>query len=77
VSHVIDGSPAAKAGIKAGDLVLRLDGAEVRDPYDLHERLSRTLPGTTVELTVVRQGEVQPVVAVELGEAGAGANLPG
>lgn len=77
ITKVVDGSPAAGAGIRRGDIVRRIDGAEIRDPYDLHERLSRSLPGTTVELSLLRDHVELPAVAVTLGEVAAPANEPG
>lgn len=78
VTRVADDSPASGAGIHRGDVVRRIDGAEIRDPYDLHERLSRTLPGTTVELLLQRDHQDLPVLAVTLGEVAAPpANEPG
>lgn len=77
VTRVLDDSPAAGAGIVQGDIVHGIDGAPVRDAYELHERLSRTLPGTTIEL-LLRRGERQlPVVAVQLGEAEPPGTQPG
>ena len=39
VREVNSGSPAEKAGIKAGDVIIKLDGARVRTVGDLHEKL--------------------------------------
>jgi carboxyl-terminal processing protease len=57
----IDGSPAAKAGIKAGDLITALDGKTVqgRSLDDLFEQL-RGPPNSKITLTVKREGVDQP-----------------
>jgi carboxyl-terminal processing protease len=57
----IDGSPAAKAGIKAGDLIIKVNGKLVRD-LSITEAIKRIKgkPGTTVALTVLPQGGGTP-----------------
>ena len=50
--------PAEAAGIRHGDRVVAIDGAEVRDLADFYRALwARGEAGITVELTVNRQGE--------------------
>jgi len=49
-------SPAAKAGIRAGDVITAVNGKEVKDSRDLARKISETAPGTTVRLDVTRQG---------------------
>ncbi len=55
VREVTSGSPAQKAGLKAGDVIVRLDEAPVEDMNDLRRLLSRKKAGDTVTLTVVRE----------------------
>jgi carboxyl-terminal processing protease len=57
----IDGTPAAKAGIESGDLIIKLDGKPVKG-MSLNEAvaLMRGKRGSTVELTIVREGVGQP-----------------
>jgi serine protease Do len=50
-------SPASKAGIEAGDAILAVDGKEVKDPRDLSMRIAAYAPGTTVTLTIWRDGQ--------------------
>ena len=54
-------SPAAKSGLKSGDVITSLDGQDVKDPHDLARRVSSLLPGKTIELGVVRDGSPQTV----------------
>ncbi|MEM7153972.1 MAG: trypsin-like peptidase domain-containing protein [Myxococcota bacterium] len=56
--------PAYRAGIRAGDIVARLDGREVRDRADFRNTVALVGPETRVELEVWRGGEatVMPVV---------------
>jgi serine protease Do len=55
---LIDGvspeSPAAKAGIQAGDIVQQVDGKEVRTPQQLVERVGKRKVGQTVKLQILR-----------------------
>ncbi|MFM6852560.1 MAG: S41 family peptidase [Sphingopyxis sp.] len=58
-------TPAARAGIKAGDFITHIDGTLLIG-YDLDEAVEkmRGRPGTTIRLTVVRPGRDQPIEAV-------------
>jgi S1-C subfamily serine protease len=61
MSIVADG-PAAKAGVKAGDILLTIDGASVRSARRLAAQLDDTSVGKQVALRLIRGGEV---IAVE------------
>lgn len=58
----IDGTPAERAGVKAGDLITKLDDQPVQG-LGLNEavELMRGKPGTKVILTIVREGEEKPL----------------
>jgi len=58
----IDDTPAQKAGVKAGDIVIKLDGASVKG-QTLGESVKkmRGKPGTNIDLTIVRKGMDQPI----------------
>ena len=57
VSSVSDGSPAAKAGVERGDVIVSVDGEPVADANALRNRVASTAPGTSLALGVVRGGE--------------------
>ena len=60
-------SPAAKAGVQLGDVVVAVDGRPVKDATDLTTGLAQHQPGERAELTLYRKGQKQ-VVTVALGE---------
>src|SRR5215831_2575748 len=60
-------SPAAKAGIKSGDIITSLNGDAVENPRMLSKKIAAAVPGTPVKLGVFRQGN-EEAVQVTLGE---------
>ncbi|MGB7022774.1 MAG: Do family serine endopeptidase [Candidatus Acidiferrales bacterium] len=72
VSDVTAGSPAAKAGIKRGDIILGLNGEALNGSGDLTARIASTAPGTPVQLKIFRDGKTLevPVTLGELPESG-------
>jgi C-terminal processing protease CtpA/Prc len=63
VTEVEDDSPAEKAGIKAGDVIVKIDGDPVTGPDDVAEILSDRDEGDEVEITLIRKGIKQTVKA--------------
>lgn len=70
VAAVLDGSPAAAAGLAAGDVITAFAGRPVRSPHDLQFLVARSEPGARVELEILREGSRQ-AVGVALSEAAA------
>ncbi len=56
VPAVFDGSPAAAAGLREGDIILALDGTRVDETHDLSSLIVPHAPGDTVTLRVRRDG---------------------
>ncbi|WP_456399430.1 Do family serine endopeptidase [Persephonella sp.] len=54
VSEALEGGPAKKAGIKAGDIIVAVNGKEVEDINDLQKYIMRNPPGTEIVITVIR-----------------------
>jgi serine protease Do len=67
VSQVVSGSPAEKAGIEQGDIILEFDGKEVSDSKDLPRIVASTPVGKAVTLKVSRNGKITDR-QVKLGE---------
>jgi len=63
VSQVAPGSPAEKAGLKVGDIIVAIDGEKVREVRELQFRIMKTPPGTEVTLTIIRGGKEQTIKA--------------
>ena len=56
VSQVVKGSPADRAGIKEGDVIVEYDGKKVNSATDLPYLVAFTTPGETVNIKIVRDG---------------------
>ncbi len=55
VHGVLNGQPAERAGILAGDVILRFDGHEVATPFDLQRLVATTPVGKTVHIQIWRK----------------------
>jgi serine protease DegQ len=61
VSEVMPKSAAAKAGIKAGDILVSLDGKPISSFAELRAKVGTTAPGTTVKIGLLREGKPMDV----------------
>jgi S1-C subfamily serine protease len=68
VVEVVDGSPAARAGIRVGDVIFELDGQAVESASDLQRMMVAELIGREVVARVVREGSLvdRTIVPAEL-----------
>jgi serine protease Do len=75
VTSVNDNSPAAKAGLKAGDVITAVDGEKVNSPGEISRAIGKKQDGP-VTLTVVRDRNTRSVVVTpEKPAAGSGADI--
>jgi S1-C subfamily serine protease len=69
IAGVMPGSPSEKAGLKQGDLVLTVDGNDVRERRALYDAVNNHPPGDVVNLRILRNNQVQqfaiPAIRVE------------
>ncbi len=68
VSRVEAGTPAEKAGVQPGDIIVKFDGKTIEKSLDLPRAVGDTRPGTKSVLTVWRKGQTRdiPIVVSEL-----------
>ncbi|WP_022851858.1 DegQ family serine endoprotease [Limisalsivibrio acetivorans] len=69
IADVVEGDPAEKAGIRAGDVVIAIDGKKIASNRELINTIGAYDPGKTVEVTVVRDGKEMDI-DVTLGTRG-------
>jgi serine protease Do len=75
IGDVAENSPASRAGIQPGDVILKLDDNLVTDSRSLQLAISQMKPGRTIHLTLVRDAN-QREVQVTLGEQPAEKSKP-
>lgn len=85
VVDVIDGGAAAKSGVKAADVILKINGYEVKTNAELQEQLAKYTPGNTVQFLISRAGKEKTIdvvlqnsygdIAVETGSGVLGAKV--
>jgi len=78
LSDVLPGSPAARAGVRAGDIVLSLEGKAMDNSRQLQVNLYRHQAGESIRLEVLRDGQTMtlPIVMVERNDPlGLGASI--
>ncbi len=59
-------SPAAKAGIKSGDVIIAVNGTPVKDARDLARTIGMMAPDSSIKVDLIRQGE-QKTVSLTIG----------
>lgn len=63
VTQIVANSPAAKAGLREGDVILKYNGTPISRTGDLLNFLNRTTPNQTIQLEVLRDDRVRSVSA--------------
>ncbi len=67
IAEVSPDSPAAKGGLKQGDVILKLNGKPVNDVGELRNKIALTAPGTKVRFEILRNGK-KKTIEVKIGE---------
>jgi type II secretory pathway component PulC len=67
VAEVVDGGPAQKAGLKKNDILVKIDGKDVKGEESLAAFIKTAKPGQEATLTVIRKAKEQ-AVKVTVGE---------
>ncbi len=75
ISSVNDDSPAAKAGFKAGDVIVDVNGESIDDAGAVHAAMRDTEPEQEIEVKIVRKGK-KKTIKVTLGEMPEGEFFP-
>jgi len=76
VNQVQQDSPAARAGIQHGDIIIQVDDIEIESAQQLRLRVSQMLPGSEVMVTLIRRGKTMQL-PVKLGSLnGVAENTP-
>ncbi len=68
VSEVVADSPAEKAGIKAGDIITKVDDEDIEDASDLTTTIRSYEPESKVSVSVIRDGK-KKTLSAKLGES--------
>ncbi len=71
VQGFTSGSPAEKAGLKAGDVILSVDGVDVNAPNEIQTLIAEHSPGDVVKLKIFRDGKIlyKSVTLAEVSES--------
>ncbi|KAB2881386.1 Do family serine endopeptidase [bacterium] len=68
IAQIVEGSPADKAQLKQGDVIVKVDGKEVANSVEIRKQIIPKQPGTDVDLTLIRDGK-EITIKVTLAEA--------
>ncbi len=67
IAEVAKGTPAEKAGLERGDVILLFGGKEIKDSNELHSIAATALPGTKVSVEIIRDKKKKNI-EIEVGE---------
>ena len=73
ITEVMADSPADKAGLDQRDVIIKLNDIELKNSADLRNRIAQTVPGTKVDILVIRDGKSR-TIEVKVGEQPANFN---
>ena len=64
IAEVVSGSPAAKAGLKRGDIIVGFNSDKIRDSSELPRMVATLPPGTAATIEIMREGNILTVPVV-------------
>lgn len=64
ISDIVENSPADKAGLKRGDIILEYNGKKTEEPYILRNMVANTLPGEEHQLKISRDNKTMTVKVI-------------
>ncbi len=67
IGDVIENSPAEKAGLLRGDVIIEYEGKKIDEPYQLRNMVANTSPGQKVEVKIIRENKIE-IKKVAIGE---------
>jgi len=70
INHINEDSAASKAGLKLGDLIIKVDDSRVKDAADLKNIIGSLPPGKKVKLTIIRDKK-EKILTATLSKVGA------
>ncbi len=66
ISSVLPGSPAEKAGLKQGDVIIAFNGKKIKDAHDISRLVAATSPHTEIPIRIIRNGK-EKMLKVNIG----------
>jgi serine protease Do len=64
VVDVTEGSPAEKAGLKRGDVIVGFDGRDIENPFHLKNQVAATKPGKTAAIKIIRDAKAMSLSVI-------------
>jgi len=61
INRVFEGSPAEKAGLQSGDVVIQIDGAKIKNSQEVIQEVLKKKVGQTIRILVLRDGKEQEI----------------
>jgi predicted metalloprotease with PDZ domain len=68
ISEVVDDSPADEYGLEDGDIIIEIDGKEIRTVSSATKTIKSFSPGEEIKIVVLRDGDKKRVIEAKLGE---------
>lgn len=70
VAEIVNGGAAEKAGVKKGDVIVKINGVEVNSGSKLQEEVGKNKPGDEIKVSIRRKGEIKDLNITLLSEDG-------